>query len=698
MPQRISVLQLSVGHLLVFFKYVASHSRSNLLSLPCTCIPTTSAPRENHLNPPSKPTRKPTTTNVLAMAADPNSSRAGTTHTPTTTRPGQRAPAFQFECDLCGDESFEVPSIISPDHFYVVDGSCAVQWVVPMILEAKANEYSHPPSWGNVIIDYKNFLHWLPEGFKDEYRAKRREYRTPLARRIYCRRMRRREKTGPVEQCGAFLGAKANLDGVAVKACPACSGKAFGSCMRCGDVLSLESMSAVALHECTKAESDDATFEGLVRGVHYQICPGDDCHIRVELAEACNALECLGHACRTQFCAICGRRARHDSDHWQAGKPCPRWNLPKSANAGYDPVPEPVEPERQPEPSPQWLAAQHFWTNELYNWRQRPENHMLVRDETYVNYLMLDFERAADGATTRWGVYDLRDFKVALYGLTQLHFRHKDGPVPSAEMLEMQARVSELHERLAEDGNLTLLRLLLLAQHNAFDVLSLTRRITRLLTRDHLLRLMLRCTGVFGVMTVIERTIDEEAMREHPRLVSLVRDTTAELMAFVVKTAHMLIDQEGEIEYDEPDFIDPRDVPEMVDKHVIATYWHKYQELEETRLRLIQKNIPRHPGLAAAIDLFWLQWKNLDTPRLLWEARSFHDRQLVMQKFVARHREIEKYAKQMWNPQLPGELAIQLGDLRRSMTAEYDELAERFKRLIPSDFVSFELMEEWDGD
>jgi hypothetical protein len=97
-------------------------------------------------------------------------------------------------------------------------------------------------------------------------------------------------------------------------------------------------MSAVALHECTKAESDDAAFEGLLRGVHYQICPGDDCHIKVELAEACNALACPGHACRTQFCAICGLRARYDSDHWQAGKPCPRWNLPTSANAGFDPV------------------------------------------------------------------------------------------------------------------------------------------------------------------------------------------------------------------------------------------------------------------------------------------------------------------------------------------------------------------------
>jgi hypothetical protein len=218
------------------------------------------------------------------------------------------------------------------------------------------------------------------------------------------------------------------------------------------------------------------------------------------------------------------------------------------------------------------------------------------------------------------------------------------------------------------------------------------------LTRDHLLRLMLRCTGLFGVMTVVERTIEEEAMREHPRLVSLVQDTTSELMAFVVETAHLLIDHEGEIEYDEPDVINLRDVPEMVDKHVIAAYWHKYQELEETRLRLIQKNISRHPGLAAAIDLFWLQWKNLDTPRLLLEARSIHDRHLVMQRFVARHREIEKYAKQVWDPQPPRELAIQLGDLRRSMTAEYDELAGVFKRLIPSSFVSYELMEDWDGD
>jgi hypothetical protein len=612
---------------------------------------------------------------------------------------GRRAPGFQFECNLCGDESFGVLSIINPKYPYVVDETCAVECVVPAILEAKANEYSHPPSWGYITIDYKNFLHWLPEDFTREYRTKRREYRTPLTQRIYCRRQRRKESTGPEEQCGAFLGPKAKFtDGVPVKTCRACGAKALGSCMRCGEVLSLENKSAIAFHKCTLVSSDDDAFEGLVRGVHYQICPGDGCHMRVELAEACNAVVCLGHACRTEFCAICGRRARHDSDHWQAGKSCPRWNLPTSANAGFDPVPEPVVPEPEPELSPRWLAAQHFWNTELDIWRRRAWNHMLARDETYVTYLMLDLERAAEEATTKLDVYDLKLFKIGLYGLTQLHFRNNIGEGPSVETLEQQDRVSELRDRLAEDADLTFFRILLLAQHDAFNMLALTRGDTRRLTGYHLTRLMIRCAGVFSVLTVVEGTIEEETMLEYPRLVNLVHGTIAELRQFVMKAADLVIDHADEIGYAEPIVIDPWDVPASVDERVIATYLQIHKQLEATRLRLIHKNIPRHPGLAAAIDLFWLQWKNLDTPRLLWEARSAYERESLWEDFVVRHRDIEKYAKQVWDPQPPEELEAQLGGLRRKITVEYDELVERFKRLIPEDFVSCELMADFDGD
>lgn len=235
-----------------------------------------------------------------------------------------KAAGFQFHCDLCDEERFGVPSIINSQHQYVVDEDCAVECIVPLILQAKANEYSYPPAWGNVAVAWRNYLHWLPEKFADQYRARRTEYRTPLSERIYCRRQRRKENAGRREQCGAFLGAKVGItaqhssDDIPVGICHDCDKSDLGSCLRCGEVLALKSVKEVLRHKCTVTPEDDAAaFEGLVRGVHYQVCPGEGCNMKVELAEACNALVCLGHACRTSFCAICGLRAAHDSDHWQ---------------------------------------------------------------------------------------------------------------------------------------------------------------------------------------------------------------------------------------------------------------------------------------------------------------------------------------------------------------------------------------------
>lgn len=74
-----------------------------------------------------------------------------------------KAAGFQFECNLCGEECFGVPSIINRRHPYVVDEECVVESVVPQILAAKASEYSYPPVWGNVVIDVRHFYHFLPK-------------------------------------------------------------------------------------------------------------------------------------------------------------------------------------------------------------------------------------------------------------------------------------------------------------------------------------------------------------------------------------------------------------------------------------------------------------------------------------------------------------------------------------------------------
>jgi hypothetical protein len=155
------------------------------------------------------------------------------------------AAGFQFECTLCGEECFGVPTRINNRHRYVIKKDCAVESVVPLLLAAQANEFSYPALWGNVIIEHRRFLHLLPEDFAEMYAEKRDEYRTPLALRIYCR-----NELGK-EQCGTFVWEKVSASAQSpahniewIK-CLICSARC---CNKCGAIVVLRDQWRTVLH------------------------------------------------------------------------------------------------------------------------------------------------------------------------------------------------------------------------------------------------------------------------------------------------------------------------------------------------------------------------------------------------------------------------------------------------------------------
>ena len=322
-----------------------------------------------------------------------------------------KAAGCQFECTLCGEECFGVPTRVDRQHQYVVDEECAVESVVPLLLAAQANEFSYSALWGDVVIEHRRFLHLLPDDSAEKYAEKREEYRTPLALRIYCRNELLKGTDALKEQCGTFLweqvSASAQHPDTNIRwiKCRICSARSYNNC---GVIVVSRDWWRTVLHRCAPPTNDDASaFDGLIQRIHYQVCPG--CGMKVELAEACDALTCLDHPCRTSFCAICGTRAEHDSDHWHLGKPCPRWNKPTDANAGFDPVPGAVEQPR----TAKWIVAESLMSIEMADWRKRPWDTISVRDEKHTIYLLHDSDLAATVA--------LRESLTLLRHLLLLH-------------------------------------------------------------------------------------------------------------------------------------------------------------------------------------------------------------------------------------------------------------------------------------
>lgn len=111
-------------------------------------------------------------------------------------------------------------------------------------------------------------------------------------------------------------------------------------------------------HDCTtkpliSSEPEDR-FSDMQRGRDYQFCSSyPSCPQVVELREGCNLVNCP--ACNANFCYICGESVEAtDAEHFQAGKPCPRFGQPGAPRAIFDRPP--IQPLLQ-RPAQGFMAA-----------------------------------------------------------------------------------------------------------------------------------------------------------------------------------------------------------------------------------------------------------------------------------------------------------------------------------------------------
>lgn len=598
---------------------------------------------------------------------------------PTAPRPH----GFQFQCDLCQEECFGVPLIINSKHGYVVDAECAAEAVVPKILEAKASEYSYPPTWGRVVISHRQFLHLLPAGFEGEYRKRRREYHTPLADRIYCRRARQKDHGGLTEQCGTFLGKRLSSpdelcsNGTTAKSCSDCDDPSFASCMRCGQTVAINSTTedVTSSHHCQEAAHDDAAaFQGLVQGVHYQICPG--CNMKVELAEACNALICRGYACRTSFCAICGQPATYDSDHWQVGKPCPRWNRPSDSDAGYDPEPEIVDEDLHRQRD--WDTAHHFWHDETNHWRQRSWNQALARDEAYVLQLLDEFNQSTEGRMSEVNVPDLEKFNAEL----------ENALLPGMVNLESfedwletaRLRLEAFRNDPGHDLNVTLFRMFLILGRDTLRLIPLYRGIGLQLTTHHMEHLMSCCMLKLASLLVVRHSIEESLISRFPRLMSLLSRTVRQLEALIDEISALLEVHET-VEMEPPIHQDPEN---PMAGHLVA-----YRDMVEFHKSRVSQSFPRSEELDAAMGMFWLQYVNLTIPLRYQEARSFDEKYGLVARFGVQHHQIQQQRRVIEQFVWPDGLLEEKRDFWWRMLMEYDSAAAQFTEVYSPTILEY---------
>lgn len=585
---------------------------------------------------------------------------------------GAQPVGFSFRCNLCEDDHIGVPIVVNSKHSYVVDEECASDMVVPLIERALASEYSYPPRWGNITVDYKHFLHLLPQGFRERFRQKRVEYRTPLSERIYCQAQREKVPGEPLEQCGTFLRQKSSkpaqrrTGGAKVKNCPVCKDPAFSSCTYCGDLLGPDDLAVAsgpytrrAIHRCSNDSNndDEAAFKGLVLGVDYQRCPG--CGLKVQLSEACNHLTCLGHSCRTQFCAICGKPATHDSDHWQVGKPCPRWNRPNDVNAGYDIGPEAPPGIEVPDGQEERDVAERAIRAEGEQWRQRPWSHALVRDETYINHLL------AMLTSDQLGSAGAIPFDLPNLGL------------------------------LFPNGlDVMLLRRLLTQAKEAVRIVALFRAVGVRLEGEQLTDLRNRYRDCLRRIRMAWGLIEEDLLFRFPRVVDLLQRTVDKLHWLKEDINRRLLELAAQAP-NAPGVIHREDVP-VLRNHLMAEYLEAYYDLERARRSMIRRHVPRPAGLGAAIDMIWLMYSNSKIPKLFIEATSPRQMYDLMVRFHVQHEELQVHRRHVLSTLRPKHnrpmrywemFVSEREDVWTKISEAYDDAAEKFMALIPKVIV-----------
>jgi hypothetical protein len=224
-----------------------------------------------------------------------------------------------LECILCCEDKLEAtfPRLVGDSR---VCDECARESVVPMFLEALEHEHEYPPMWGKEKLEFQTFCDLFEDGWEYMWLDKETEYAMPVKERLYCEH--RDCVTGIV--CGEFLGTR----GSGLTLCSTCLRH---TCRACGT--SDHDAASSGEHACKKV-AEVNPFEKLLKGSHYQQCPG--CKKTFSQLDGCNHMTCRS-PCGTNWCFICGERiAAHQSGHWQKGG-CPRFGVAGSQGIWDEP-------------------------------------------------------------------------------------------------------------------------------------------------------------------------------------------------------------------------------------------------------------------------------------------------------------------------------------------------------------------------
>lgn len=258
--------------------------------------------------------------------------------------------AVSKECVICmseEDEDTKLMSLPCGEHFVCKTTSACLEG---FFRDAMAEEKAYPPRCCEGPLSIEDYEEILPWDFQWEYLLKIREYSVAPKTRLYCGN----------KSCGQFLYSEnyETFKEHTVAICNACKHLTCTKCKRslfditplagCTNKLAEGDDAATCTKvprkrctHCTRLLSDfieehkceipehDLKFELAAQKYAYQTCP--NCNSTVELAEACNHMNC---ACGQQFCYVCGRSW---SIRWnRCIHGCPQYGKPNYDAEGYN--------------------------------------------------------------------------------------------------------------------------------------------------------------------------------------------------------------------------------------------------------------------------------------------------------------------------------------------------------------------------
>ncbi|KAI7185805.1 hypothetical protein KC316_g4931 [Hortaea werneckii] len=280
-----------------------------------------------------------------------------------------------LNCSVCF-ETVPLPQARHEIEGNTICDTCIDDYIVPLFEQATKSESHFPPCWGSTEILPEPFKDFLGANLTRQYQRVVCEYRTPAPDRLYCQHSvlassepspgasaqgkialtpqqieEAVERGENVVICSAMAATRTFAKDPEHKpfTCYKCEGLVCGMCAQSVDE---------GEHDCTtkpliSSEPEDP-FKDLQRGRDYQFCSNHpSCSQVVELREGCNSVSCP--ACNASFCFICGESVEAtDAEHFQAGKPCPRFGQPSTPRAVFDR--RPIRPDLQ-RPAQGFMAA-----------------------------------------------------------------------------------------------------------------------------------------------------------------------------------------------------------------------------------------------------------------------------------------------------------------------------------------------------